>query len=67
MLKKFNEVCGLLSLTRDGLRKLQLKDPTFPKPIKLGDSKQAPVFFDIKEIEQWLELKKAERAGEFEA
>ena len=67
MLKKFNEVCGLLSLERDGLRKLMLKDPTFPKPIKLGDSKQAPVFFDIKELEQWLELKKAERAGEFEA
>lgn len=61
MLKKFNEVCELLSLTRDGLRKLQLKDPTFPKPIKLGDSRQAPVFFDIKELEQWLENKKAER------
>lgn len=67
MLKKFNEVCDLLSLSRDGLRKVQLKDPTFPKPIKLGNSKQAPVFFDIKELEQWLELKKAERAGEFEA
>ncbi len=67
MLKRFNEVCDLLSLSRDGLRKVQLKDPTFPKPIKLGNSKQAPVFFDIKELEQWLELKKAERAGEFEA
>ncbi|WP_104488752.1 helix-turn-helix transcriptional regulator [Acinetobacter indicus] len=67
MLKRFNEVCDLLSLSRDGLRKVQLKDPTFPKPIKLGDSKQSPVFFDIKELEQWLELKKAERAGEFEA
>jgi prophage regulatory protein len=67
MLKKFNEVCDLLSLSRDGLRKVQLKDPSFPKPIKLGSSKQAPVFFDIKELEQWLELKKAERAGEFEA
>lgn len=67
MLKKFNEVCDLLSLSRDGLRKVQLKDPSFPKPIKLGNSKQAPVFFDIKELEQWLELKKAERAGEFEA
>lgn len=67
MLKRFNEVCSLLSLSRDGLRKLQLKDPTFPKSIKLGDSKQAPVFFDVKELEQWLELKKAERAGEFEA
>lgn len=67
MLKRFNEVCELLSLSRDGLRKVQLKDPSFPKPIKLGSSKQAPVFFDIKELEQWLELKKAERAGEFEA
>lgn len=67
MLKKFNEVCDLLSLSRDGLRKVQLKDPSFPKPIKLGSSKQAPVFFDVKELEQWLELKKAERAGEFEA
>ena len=67
MLKRFNEVCELLSLSRDGLRKVQLKDPSFPKPIKLGNSKQAPVFFDIKELEQWLELKKAERAGEFEA
>jgi len=67
MLKRFNEVCELLSLSRDGLRKVQLKDPSFPKPIKLGDSKQAPVFFDVKELEQWLELKKAERAGEFEA
>lgn len=67
MLKRFNEVCDLLSLSRDGLRKVQLKDPSFPKPIKLGSSKQAPVFFDIKELEQWLELKKAERAVEFEA
>lgn len=63
MLKKFNEVCELLSLSRDGLRKVQLKDPTFPKPIKLGCSKQAPVFFDVKEIEQWIELKKSERNG----
>lgn len=61
MLKKFNEVCELLSLTRDGLRKLMLKDKDFPKPIKLGDTKQAPVYFDIKEIEQWIEIKKAER------
>ncbi len=52
MLKKFNEVCDLLSVTRDGLRKIMLKDKDFPKPIKLGDTKQAPVYFDIKEIEQ---------------
>lgn len=67
MLIKKSETCSRLSLSADGLRKLMLKDSSFPKPIKLGDSKQSPVFFDIKELEQWLELKKAERAGEFEA
>ena len=61
MLKKFNEVCDLLSVTRDGLRKIMLKDKDFPKPIKLGDTKQAPVYFAIKEIEQWVEIKKAAR------
>ena len=61
MLKKFNEVRELLSVTRDGLRKIMLKDKDFPKPIKLGDTKQAPVYFDLKEIEQWVEIKKASR------
>jgi len=61
MLKKFNEVCELLSVTRDGLRKIMLKDKGFPKPIKLGDTKQAPVYFCSKELEQWLENKKASR------
>ena len=61
MLKKFNEVCELFSVTRYGLRKIMLKDKDFPKPIKLGDTKQAPVYFDLKEIEQWVEIKKASR------
>lgn len=61
MLKKFNEVCLHFSVSRDGLRKIQLKNPDFPKPIKLGDTKQAPVYFDMKEIEQWIEKKKSER------
>ena len=67
MLIKKSETCSRLSLSADGLRKLQLKDPSFPKPIKLGSSKQSPLFFDVKELEQWLESKKAERTGEFEA
>ena len=48
-------------MSRDGLRKIQLKNPDFPKPIKLGDTKQAPVYFDMKEIEAWIESKKAAR------
>lgn len=61
MLKKFNDVCEYFGVTRDGLRKIQLRNPDFPKPIKLGDTKQAPVYFDLKEIEQWVEIKKASR------
>lgn len=61
MLKKFNEVCEYFGVSRDGLRKIQLRNPDFPKPIKLGDTKQAPVYFDLKEIEQWVEIKKASR------
>ena len=67
MLKKFNDVCEYFGVSRDGLRKIQLRNPDFPKPIKLGDTKQAPVYFDLKEIEQWVELKKAERDAELPA
>ena len=31
-----NKVCELLDITREGLRKLQMNDPTFPKPLKAG-------------------------------
>lgn len=61
MLLKLNQTCEYLSLTRDGLRKLQLKDKDFPKPIKLGDTKQSPVFFCSKELDEWIETKKAAR------
>jgi prophage regulatory protein len=50
-----------LSLTRDGLTKLQQKDPSFPRPIKFSKERQAHAYFDIKELQEWLELKKSER------
>ncbi len=34
-------LCQWLDVTRSGLAKLKAKDPTFPKPIKDGDSRQA--------------------------
>ena len=58
LLKSYNSVALALDLSREGLRKLQKRDPTFPKPIKLGESRQAAVFFDAQEIQQWLENKK---------
>jgi prophage regulatory protein len=61
MLKRYNEVCDLLSLSRTGLKKLMLKDPDFPTPLKLGDSRQSPSVFISEELDAWLEAKKAER------
>lgn len=59
LLKSYNTVALSLDLSREGLRKLQKRDPTFPKPIKLGESRQAAVFFDAQEVKAWLEAKKA--------
>ncbi len=58
LLKSYNTVALSLDLSREGLRKLVKRDPTFPQPIKLGESRQAAVFFDVQELEQWLENKK---------
>ncbi|QDK96698.1 transcriptional regulator [Acinetobacter tandoii] len=45
--------CKVLDLTAEGLRKLIAKDPTFPKPYKAGQTRQAPVYFDYAELVQW--------------
>lgn len=45
--------CHMLDLTAEGLRKLILKDPTFPKPYKAGQTRQSPVYFDYAELVQW--------------
>ena len=56
-------VCRMLDLSRNGLTKLRTKDPTFPKPIKFGQTKQAVVFYDAEELAAWIEAKKAGRAA----
>lgn len=50
--------CQLLDLSRDGLKKLIDKDPTFPRPIKEGCTRQAPVYFDYGDLMKWHESKK---------
>lgn len=50
--------CEVLDLSREGLRKLIKKDKTFPRPIKEGSHKQAPVYFDYQELLKWHEAKK---------
>lgn len=54
-------LCKSLDTGLNGLRKLQAKDDTMPKPIKFGNTRQSPVFYDSAEIEAWLESKRAAR------
>ena len=56
-----NEVCHLLSVQRDKLNKLVKDDPSFPKPVKEGKSRQSPVYFDHGELVEWWEVKKQTR------
>ena len=50
-------LCNWLDLSRSGLDKLRKKDPTFPKPIKDGDTRQAAAFYVVTEIQSWLQSK----------
>lgn len=54
-------LCEWLDLSRSGLDKLRKKDPTFPKPIKDGKSRQAAAYYVVFEVEAWLQSKVAER------
>lgn len=54
-------LCNWLDLSRSGLDKLRKKDPTFPKPLKDGDSRQAAAFYVVTEVEAWLQAKIAQR------
>ncbi|OWX59864.1 transcriptional regulator [Acinetobacter baumannii] len=45
--------CELLDISRESLRHIQRTDETFPKAIKIGTTKQAPVYFDYAELVEW--------------
>lgn len=55
------EVYKAIGQTRSGLDKLRKKDPTFPKPIKFGSSRQATAYYVIAELNAWLAAKIKER------
>lgn len=50
---QFKTACELLDISRESLRHIQRTDETFPKAIKMGTSKQAPVYFDYAELVEW--------------
>lgn len=59
----YNQACELLSITRNTLRELTLKDHSFPKAYKAGATRQAPVYFDYQDLVNWHKSQKAQRDG----
>lgn len=49
----YRKACQMLDVSRDTLRVLILRDPTFPRPIKLGNTRQSPVFFSHSDLVEW--------------
>lgn len=58
------DVYKAIGQTRSGLDKLRKKDPTFPKPIKFSDSRQAAAYYVIAELNTWLATKIQARDAE---
>lgn len=56
-----NNAAKVLDLSKSGLEKLVSSDPSFPRPIKMGEHRQSAVFFDEGEISAWIDAKKAQR------
>lgn len=50
---QFKTACELLDISRESLRHIVRTDTSFPRPIKTGDTKQAPVYFDYVELVDW--------------
>lgn len=61
ILKSKNDTLVFLGLNSPEALKTLQKDPTFPKAVKLGNTRQAPVFFDTQELVDWVEDKKSQR------
>ena len=50
---QFKTACELLDISRESLRHIVRTDTAFPRPIKTGDTKQSPVYFDYAELLEW--------------
>ncbi|AGQ05651.1 TPA: transcriptional regulator [Acinetobacter nosocomialis] len=50
---QFKTACELLDISRESLRHIVRTDASFPRPIKTGESKQSPVYFDYTELVEW--------------
>ncbi|HEN9573603.1 transcriptional regulator [Acinetobacter nosocomialis] len=60
---QFKKACELLDVSRESLRQIVRTDTTFPRPIKTGESRQAPVYFDYAELVEWHNKQKQRLSG----
>jgi prophage regulatory protein len=51
------DLCKKIGKTHSGLAKLKKQDPTFPKPIKFSEARQAAAYYVVSEVEAWLQSK----------
>lgn len=51
------DVCKKIGQSRSGLARLRQIDPSFPKPIKFSDSRQASSYYVVAEIDAWIAAK----------
>lgn len=56
------DTAKFLAMSTHGLEKLVKTDPSFPRPIKLGEQMNSRVYFEREEIQTWIDAHKAERA-----
>ena len=61
MLIRRTDAAAMVGRSLSGFDKLVAADSTFPRPIKMGATRQAPVYFDEAEIVAWIEAQKAMR------
>ncbi len=52
-----------LDMSRSYFYKLLENDPTFPQPLKFGNSMQAPVYYVRAEVDAWLETRCRQRGS----
>lgn len=50
---QFKTACELLDISRESLRHIVRTDESFPRPIKTGNTKQAPVYFNYADLVAW--------------
>lgn len=55
------KLCQQLGITAGGLDKLKKRDPSFPKPIKDSENRQAAAYYVVAEVEAWLQRRVAVR------